>query len=208
MQLVDLSNNNAAEPDWHALAQHAGGVWLKVSEGATFTDQTFARRARAARAAGLRIGGYHFARPSRDSAQAQADHFVSVLGAIGRRDLRPVLDLEANDAGLLPSELVAWARGFVQAVRAQTGVGALVYGSSSFLAGLDAFRPIGYGLWLADYGPDDGREHAYSVPRPWKRIVAHQYTSKGAIGGVAGRVDLSSAARLRPLLAHPVAGLL
>ena len=211
VQLVDLSNNNQGPIDFKAM-RRAGvfGVLLKVTEGDSFVDQTYLDRARAARAAGLRVGGYHFARPKGDPI-TQATFFAHHLLKVGRRDLHPALDLETNDAHLHPAELYAWARGFEQHVHSLTGVRCLLYTYPGFLAEQDWPRPLGTGagLWIAAYGPNDGRDHGVNRGelKPWRRCVAHQYTSVGRIAGVSGNVDLSHARSRRAVLAHGLLGL-
>lgn len=210
LRLVDLSDNNPGPIDFGAM-KRAGtfGVWLKVTEGLGFVDQTFQDRARAARLVGLRVGGYHFARPTAGNAGQEAHYFVAHLGKVQRRDLRPVLDLETNDAKLSPAELHDWARLFLVTVKVLTKVRGLTYSGPAFIlaqAWAHDFG-VGAGLWLADYGPDDGTPHPPHVPHPWRKIVAHQYTSKGHVAGVEGNVDLSHGRSRRGVLAHPVRGL-
>jgi lysozyme len=209
--LVDLSNNNPSPIDFKAMRK-AGcyGVLLKVSEGTSFVDQTFRGRADAARMVGLRVGGYHFARPGGDPA-AQAAMFAHYLGKVQRRDLHPSLDLETNDAHLHPLDLWKWARRFEQVVHSLTGVRTLLYTYPAFLSEQHWSQPLGTGagLWIAAYGPNDGHDHG--VPpgsiAPWHRFAAHQFTSVGRIAGVAGHVDLSHASSRRQVLAHGWRGL-
>ena len=211
LRLVDLSNNNAAAVDFGALRKSGVfGVWHKVSEGTRFADPLWHTRAAAARSAGLRVGGYHFARPAKGTAAAEAEYFARLLGPIHRRDLRPFLDLEVNDSKLSPTELHTWARTFLEEFHTRTGVRALTYSSSGYILPQHWGETFGTGagLLLADYGPDDGADHGYRVPVPWRRIVAHQYTSRGKAAGVVGNVDRWHAKRRRPLLAHPIRGLL
>lgn len=201
LQLVDLSNNNP-EPDWAQLAAAGvAGCWLKVTEGLGFIDPTWLERRHAATVAGLRVGGYHFAHPDQPAAK-QAQLFAGELGTIGPHDLRPALDLEQT-GGVDDDLVVAWARAFNQRLVDLVHVGPLFYTFTAFAHQLAPSSPIGYGLWLADYGPDDGSEHPAAPPAPWKHLVAHQYTSKGQLAGITGDVDRTSAAELRPLLAHP-----
>jgi lysozyme len=206
--LVDLSNNNPDPIDWHRLRR--GGVLLKVSEGRTFVDPTWQTRSARARAAGLHVGGYHFARPSGDPLE-QAQQFAHHLGKVGRRDLHPALDLETNDGHLAPLELHAWARGFEQHVHSLTGVRCLLYTYPAFLAeqGWQHTLGSGAGLWLADYGPDDGTDHGVpaGATQPWPTYVAHQFTSRGHHEGVSGTIDLSHARSSRGILAHGLRGL-
>jgi lysozyme len=208
--LCDLSNNNPP-PIVFGQIRQAGvfGLWHKVTESLNFTDRDWQARSTAARAAGLRVGGYHFARPSQSVARAQAEYFVEHLGKVQRRDLRPVLDLE-DDGKLHGAELWTWAREFLAHVHARTGVRALTYSGPSFIARQKWPRTFGTGagLWLAEYGPNDGHDHGYTVPAPWTTANAHQYTSVGKLAGVAGHVDLSHATRRTKILAHPLRGLL
>lgn len=201
MLIVDLSSNQGSVDFARLKKAGVGGVWMKVTEGATWDDPDWVARAKAARKAGLRVGGYHFARPDRNGAVKEAHHFAAKLGKIGRRDLRPVLDYETH-----PADGV-WARNFASTFRRLTGTPVVFYSYPAFIGEMDCGKPVGDGLWLASYSRNDGVEHPYTVPSPWRRAVAHQFTSNGRVAGVPGRVDLSHAPRLRGVLAHPVIGL-
>lgn len=210
--LVDLSNNNADPISFPQLKRDGVfGVLLKVSEGSSFLDPTFTLRAARARAAGLHVGGYHFARTN-GPAVRQAQRFCRQLGEVGRRDLHPALDLETNDGRLAPDALLEWARTFGAEVHRLTGQRVLWYTYPGFLAEQRWQHPPGNGagLWIADYGPNDGTDHGVpaSATSPWRRYVAHQYTSVGSVAGVNGNVDLSHARSRRAMLAHGLRGLL
>jgi lysozyme len=199
--LVDLSNNNGTV-DFARLAKVPGivGVYLKATEGRTFTDWTFHERRLEAERHGLRVGAYHFARFG--LCRDEAEHFAHVAGACHRRDLRPALDAEVGSG----HGLAGWSREWVRRVWQLTGTLPIFY---SFPAWIEAARPdepIGAALWLAAWGRNDGTEHPYSVPRPWRHVAAHQFTSEGRVPGVTGFCDVSSVRSIRPLLAHPIAG--
>lgn len=207
--LLDLSNNNPS-PDFRAVKTGgAFGVLMKVSESTTFTDMTWPLRSRAARIAGLHVGGYHFARPHTGSAVSEARYFCNWLGPVLRRDLCPALDLETNDGGLTSRQLLEWVRDFQRTVREKTGVQCLLYSYSAFITEQHwtTTPGTGAGLWLANYGPNDGHDHGAQAPAPWKRLVAHQFTSVGTWPGVTGHVDLSHACTRRAVLAHGLRGL-
>lgn len=207
---VDVSNNQGIV-DWRSVARYGvEGAWVKATEGISYNDSLFTRNRAESQKHGIRFGAYHFARPDLhpDDPEAEAKHFCALVGKVGRRDLRPVLDFETHgayrtDAG---ERLTAWARRFNKVVWKKLGVLPLFYSYPAFIQGLEAHQPIGAGLWLASYGRDDGKQHPYSVPAPWKKAVAHQFTSRGRIPGVPGSCDLSSVFKLRPVLAHPVKG--
>lgn len=208
-QLLDLSSNNPL-PDWSKIK--ADGVWLKATEGLSYNDSVFRHNRLQAAKYGVRTGAYHFARPDLHpyDPEDEAKHFCAVVGSVGRRDLRPVLDLEVRAAfeHLTPAQLGGWAHRFSRTVKAVLGVGPLFYSYPAYIQEMRLQLPVGYGLWLAAYGPDDGSNHPVDAPAPWKKIAAHQYTSKGTALGISGRVDRTYARSLRPLLAHPLLGVL
>jgi lysozyme len=211
MELIDVSSVNGSV-DWKQV-RRAGivGVWLKATEGVTYVNPRFAIENGAAGRAGLRVGAYHFARPDNNSPISEAVHFCDVIGSLGRRDLKPVLDFETYaKLKLGPAEMAAWAHAFSQHVHAELGRAPIFYSYSNFIEYMQLTQTIGNGLWLADYGPNDGTRHKVTVPEPWKRYVAHQYTSRGTVRGVTGYVDRSYVPplRLQGVLAYPVRGLL
>lgn len=207
--ILDVSSFQGAI-NWHAVATMPGlaGVFVKASEGLTLNDPGFVQNRKGANAAGLRVGAYHFAHPELHPPDVEAKHFVSQVGKLAVRDLRPVLDLEVQKAidKLGKDEVVAWARAWNRVVKNKLGVWPLFYSYSAYIAELGATVPIGGGLWLANYAQNDGIEHPYAVPAPWHTAAAHQFTSKAHVPGITGGVDLSSARSLVPLLAHPFLG--
>lgn len=177
-------------------------AFVKATQGDHSSDPYLSRNRREAEALGIRVGCYAYVEPDKSTPQAQAAHLARMIGALGRRELRPVQDLETGN----PAATEAFARAFTREVVRLLGVTPLLYSYSAYLAAMKLTKPIGGGLWLASYGRDDGTDYGAAVPAPWRSWVAHQYTSKGHAPGIAGAVDLSHAPKLRPLLAHPVAG--
>lgn len=190
--------------NWPRVARDPiAAVIIKATEGADFVDPRFEENRKGAEAAGLRVGFYHFADPAGSSPQAQADHHAKVIGTYRRRELRSALDLETGNAATTET----FARAFNRRIMAHHLPIPLFYSYAAYIAEMRLRRTIGAGLWLASYGRDDGADHGAAVPKPWRKFVAHQFTSKGSAAGINGAVDVSHAARLVPLLAHPVAGL-
>lgn len=177
-------------------------VMVKATEGTSYVDPRLEENRRNADALGIRVGCYHFADPSGPTGIAQAHHFCSAVHTLGRRDLKPALDLETGNPGTT-EEL---ARSFNRTVAKMLGVLPLFYSNPSYIGSMHLRRTLGNGLWLASYGRNDADDHGASVPGPWKRWVAHQFTSVGHYAGVAGHVDVSHAPKLTPLLAHPILG--
>lgn len=203
MLLIDASSYQG-RPNWVSVAKaRYVGAWLKATEGANTNDPDFAANRVAARKAGLHVGAYHFAHPELHTPEQEAAHFARVVGKIRPGELRPVLDYEVPDK-LTPSQTDRWIRTFNQEVKKRTGVLPVFYSYPGLISSLGLKKPVGDGLWLASYGANDAREHAYVAPWPWKHVVAHQFTSVGSVPGIKGHVDITSAKSLTPLLAHPV----
>jgi GH25 family lysozyme M1 (1,4-beta-N-acetylmuramidase) len=182
--------------DWSLVA--ASGkrfAYMKASEGTTLVDQTYASNRAQAKAYGLIVGAYHFARPNRTpgDAVAEADYFLA-MSQVAAGDLLPVLDLEVN-GGLSPVELQEWVKGYLGRIYERTGARGVIYTSPSFwrnsMADTSWFAANGYRtLWVAHWtsGP------APSVPAwNWGGIgwTFWQYTSSGTVPGISGRVDLN-----------------
>lgn len=179
--VVDVSNNNGTVNFEQVKADGAVGVWLKVSEVSaahTFDDAYYKHNNQAARAAGLKVGGYFFGHPAADPVKS-ADHFLDLL-VLKPGDLLPVLDLEVTD-GKHPIQVAAWASAFHSRVRERIGEYAVSYAGSPFikangLAGLPCER------WIPSYG---AKPATYS----W---AAWQYTDGQArYGKVVDRLDAS-----------------
>jgi lysozyme len=167
--------------DWDRVAA-AGNVFtfIKVTEGVTLVDQSFAANWRGARAAGVLRGAYHFFHPT-DDAVAQADHFLAQLD--GQGDLPAALDVEvgAADPRLLDG-ILQW----LDRVSAQLGR-ALIYVSPAFWAPLRG-RGIEEraDLWLANWTNAADRQ-ALGPQVDWS---FWQYTATGTVPGINGHVDL------------------
>lgn len=110
-----------------AAAKRAGLKFLysKATEGTSYVDPSYATRRAAARKAGIPFGGYHFARPTKTNAVAEAKHFLAIVKP-AEGDLIPALDLEV-DGGLAPDLLKNWAKIFSNTVERTIGVKPIIY---------------------------------------------------------------------------------
>lgn len=183
--MIDISNNNP-EPINFARVYRSGQrrIYMKVTEGLSFVDETFVNRRQRARQNKLKVGGYHFAHTTNDP-KREAEFFAEHLGhVISGRDLRPCLDIETGNP------TAEWAIEFLATAQKIMRVKPIIYSYGSFLEGM-RFRKPPAQLWLASYGRDDGKEHPFTIPKPWYRIAAHQFASKATVAGVPGDVDIS-----------------
>jgi GH25 family lysozyme M1 (1,4-beta-N-acetylmuramidase) len=189
--------------DWAKVA--ASGkrfAFMKASEDDDFVDDRYQTNRAQAKAKGLFVGAYHFARPELPptdlagdptiDAIAEADHFIDTATPQSG-ELIPVLDLEQT-GGLDVTNLRLWVRAFLERVHERTGVRAAIYVSPSFWSskmGNDpTFAADGYQtLWIAHWTTAAGPTLPASN---WGGLgwTFWQYTSSGTVPGISGRVDL------------------
>ena len=204
---IDVSAWNG-QIDWDRVA--AGGVkyaWTKITEGRTHTNKPYKYNIDGCHQNGIVVGGYHFGRPdtgieqgAKADAVAEAQHFLSKLCPLLQAgDLAPVLDVEA---GMKTDDQhnVDWCLEWLEYMESEIGVKPLVYtggwavalylkrSSKSSLEDLAK-----YPLWWARYktpetgvavDPDSG-----SKMLPWNEWSVWQWTGKGKIDGIKGKVD-------------------
>jgi len=168
-------------------------VYIRATYGSTGVDGKVAANVRGAFNRGCLVGLYHF--QEENDPAAEVAHFLRDAKAVlpdGRAyQLRPALDCESSSFSHPTGHGITAA---VEELHRRLDYYPVVYGNPSDLGSL-SLPPLlaACPLWLADYGVNDGREHAVSrVPGPWKTWDAHQYTSQGHSPGIAGNVDLSS----------------
>ncbi|MDU5945774.1 MAG: glycoside hydrolase family 25 protein, partial [Paenibacillus macerans] len=149
-QGIDVSHHNGTV-DWAKVAADGiSFVFLKASEGKTFVDSTFKNHAKAARAAGLLVGAYHFVNAtSTGAAELEARHFANTIQGV-TLDLPPVMDYENNPGGLGRSQINDVAETFLFELERLTGKRPIVYTGNSFASN---FSPLlgAYPLWIARY---------------------------------------------------------
>jgi lysozyme len=187
---IDVSHHNG-RPDWGVVA---GNNYLfaiaKATEGVTVNDARFAGNWQGIKDAGLVRGAYHFARPSNNTAEDEADHFLAQLDAAGGLDTGDLvaLDMEDEDATW---DLHDWSLTWLQRVERQVGFKPLFYSYSDYirtrgLRGADDLAT--YPLWWAAYPRPFGS--VPNAPTNWNSIVIHQYNTTGTVPGIQGHVDL------------------
>jgi GH25 family lysozyme M1 (1,4-beta-N-acetylmuramidase) len=203
---VDISHHQSGRMNLKA-ARAAGLRWMyvKATEGTSFKDRTHRRRVREARAAGLPVGAYHFARPEGRDAVAEARFFLANID-LRAGDMVPMLDLE-DTGDLTRHQLTTWTGDWVRTVTRELRRRGLD-GKPVIYTPFNLEKGFGCLLWVARYS-DDFRPPA--IPTPWRRAAIWQH-SNGKFGPVKnvpgiGRVDVNalhpdlplSALRLRPV---------
>jgi hypothetical protein len=154
-------------------------VFVKATEGHSYTNPRHTAQVATARAAGLLVGHYHFARAG--SMSAQADYFLAHAGA------KPgdVLAFDWEDTAVSGAEKDAWLR-YVQS-RAP-GHRTILYANRDFWLHRDRTSFAGSGLWIADPSAPKGHPR---IQHPW---LFHQYSEAGGldhnVGNFADRTAL------------------
>ncbi|KGR77091.1 GH25 family lysozyme [Ureibacillus sinduriensis] len=182
---IDVSRYQE-EIDFDAVA-NAGmeAVIIKSSEGVDYTDPNFEVNYEGAKAAGLKVGFYHFLTATTvEQAREEANFFASIIN--GKEiDIKPVMDFEDLE-GLSVEEINAIALAFADELESLTGLPVMVYSNANNATNVFSESLTTYSLWLAQY---DGSEPSDEVI--WDTWAGWQYTDTGTVEGIEGDVDLN-----------------
>lgn len=158
-------------------------VYIRVGAG-EYTDEYFAENYERAKAAGLKIGFYHYVTArSAEEGRRQARFFASL--AAGREpDMRLAMDFEYFGS-LSVSQINAISEAYLDELTALTRREAVIYSDLSNARNIFS-RALAekYPLWAAQYGADEP-----SANGKWREWVGFQYTDEGRVGGIYGNVD-------------------
>jgi len=179
--VLDLSHHNGSVDFTEVKESGVIGIIHKVTEGTSFVDNCYDKNKKAAKAAGLLWGAYHFLRPG--NMQTQAEFFVASVGEY--------IDLycaDHEDDGVSVDDL----KDFCNAVRDLVGLKPQVIIYSGHLlkeqVGDDEDAELAdYPLWLAQYTSGTPSWPTQIWPQWW----LWQYTEDGSCDGVNGDVDVN-----------------
>ena len=180
---LDVSNHNGDIDFDLVAADNYQFVMIKASEGKTHKDEAFDRNYHKARAAGLKVGAYHFFRKNRTGLE-QADNLLSVISG-KTLDLPVVIDLEddwGNGAAVDRNTTVQRVMEMVKCLK-DKGYKVMIYTN---LNGYNKYYKDILGdcdLWLCSFNSPDQMQHT------GHRI--QQYSHEGSVAGVDGDVDLN-----------------
>jgi phage minor structural protein len=183
---IDISTAGTQYPVNFVTAYNHGVrfIYMKCSQATTIDDAGFtAANVAAARAAGIKVGAYHFCQPSVSgvttaAAVLEANHFMTQLqvgfGSMKFGDLFPVIDFEdisATFASPINDNAYNWIAAFANRMKTATGRNCMLY-SAAYVAETYAAKPNGLvhstlgpisnvvPLWLAAKAPD----YVYNQP--------------------------------------------
>jgi lysozyme len=183
VQGIDVSHAQQTV-DWNAVRQ-AGKVFvfIKATDGITYTDPLFAANWSGAKAAGLLRGAYHFYETN-DDPTAQAENFLNVV-KLEPGDLPPVVDIERTKGGESAGQIVKDLQTWLGVVEQATGRVPVIYTGPGYWDSLGTSAFGRYPLWVAEYGVQSPK-----LPAGWARWTFWQSSESGTAAGVAGPVDL------------------
>lgn len=157
-------------------------VFVKATEGRTYTNPKLAAQTKRARDAGLVVGFYHFLWPG--NLTAQAEYFVSK--APERAGDILAVDWETTSDGTHASN--AEKDSFIRKVKAlRPNCKVVLYCNRDYWLNIDTTSYAGDGLWIADYV-------TAGKPRIKAKWRFHQYTDDPLDKNVA---DFDTLADLR-----------
>lgn len=159
----------------HKLSKRADGLYI---------DPTFEDNYKNAKAAGLDVGVYYY---TYATSEAMADaELALVRQAVHGKELTLPVAVDVEDNKLKPmstidlTNLTAYALEQVE----KMGFYAQLYTYTGYKYELDMARLSSrWDVWLADY--------TGKTPKVDFKYNAHQHTSKGAVPGISGNVDLN-----------------
>jgi len=181
MKGIDISNHNGAI-DFNAVkGEGVELVYIKATEGTTYTDINLSDNYNGVINAKLKTGFYHFL-VGTSVPETQAENFYNNIKD-KQNDLKPCLDVEKNNFDVMDYTLR-----FINKFEALSDLPLCIYTGGYFANDNLDSRLAKYSLWIAHYGVE--------IPMKtniWgESYVGHQYTDKGSIKGISGNVDLNN----------------
>jgi lysozyme len=194
---IDVSAYQGAI-NWQKVVEEAEitFAYIKATEGQHYVDQKFLLNWENAKAAGLKVGGYHFFHPASDPV-VQARHFAEVLKTAGfqKGNLLPMVDLEETSTNpdkdewphVHSSQRLLLVETFLKECRL-LGLRPIVYTRTNWIdVMLPSVAQPSQFYWLAKYSTTPP-----VLPAGWVQsgLKLWQYSASGSVPGIQGSVDL------------------
>ena len=174
---IDISHHQGS-PDFKRI--RAAGIQfviLKATEGVNYTDPCFHTNIKAALAAGLHIGAYHFLRLG--DAKQQAREFINAIKSY-KWDYPVAVDVEHNELLKMGrARLTDFVIEFLDILKS-AGYYPMIYTGYNWCINHLYMSKIKYNLWFARYNDHKG----------YGNVSIWQYSSTGRVQGINGNVDL------------------
>lgn len=192
---IDVSSWNKIY-DYDKVAQSIDFAYIKATEGKTNASKTYEEKRDELTKRGVKVGAYHYGWLKKwgiKEPEKQARFFARTVGPLDADSLIPVLDMESGWYKKI-ADIHNWINRFLEVAEDELGCMIGIYTFRSFhkYKLKDTWdRP----LWLASTGKLDKDQHPRrsnpkrSIP-DWDTLL-WQYSHRGRITGIKGRVDLN-----------------
>ena len=186
---------------------HANGAqfaFAKATEGNYYQDAYFNGNMNNGKAAGMKMGAYHFARPDLNCVSTEANYFWNFAGGkilADGKTIFPVIDFEVFGGHACQNSYTDWMNTWSSDVQAKTShfMHPILYGSAG--TGMcDVSSACTLEAWVANYNG----QNLYTGG-PWSCCtgcnfkqpggtywVWWQVSSSGSIGGISGNCDFDA----------------
>lgn len=156
-------------------------VYIKATEGSTYTSPHFEFNIENARKHGLKVGSYHFLRTT-SSLKSQFENFIKSARR-DEQDLRPLIDFE-NKGSWNRKQIVDSLEAFAQMVREYYHCEPMIYTMTSFYNSYLTPFFAKYPLFIARY--------SQSEPQlvDGAKYLLWQFTDQGTVEGIDHHVDM------------------
>jgi|GEM_PF-1079057 GH25 family lysozyme M1 (1,4-beta-N-acetylmuramidase) len=192
---IDISSYQGS-PNWTSVKADPKGyvfAYAKSSESISIADGSFVYNMTNGKAAGMKMGAYHFCNPVQNSAHSEVLYFLSIARKyISSCYMPPMLDVEDTPGESALSTmggaaLTAWVADWCQEVEDSTGIAPIIYTDGSYAALMQS-AATKFKLWIAT---DSGNPAtAPSTTGSWPTWIFNQYSWTGTVSGISGSVDL------------------
>ncbi len=174
---IDVSNHQG-NINWKDVDQNlVNFVFIKATEGTTFTDKSFSKNWEDSKKAGFLRGAYHYFTITSDGKQ-QAEHFINTVPK-EKNTLPPVIDIE--EVGEDQAKLIVELREYAEIIENHYGVKPIFYVNKKT-----------YELYIRDYFKEHIIWYAvYGSEPPVDTWTIWQYTDSGKVNGIEGPVDFN-----------------
>ncbi|MCR4854320.1 MAG: glycosyl hydrolase family 25 [Prevotella sp.] len=181
---IDISKHQG-RINWKTVAQNRNiqFVYIKATEGASVVDKHYKKNLAEARAAGLRVGSYHFFRAYK-SPEEQFRLFTKHVKK-SQQDLIPMVDVEqTGNRQVSRQQLQKNLKRFMELMKKHYGKYPLLYSQYRFYNEKLAPEFNRYFIFIARYGKKEPVLKGRGKYNIW------QYSERGRIKGIQGYVDL------------------
>lgn len=176
MKGIDVSHHQGSIDFAKVKAAGIEVVIIKATEGKTYQDPLFKEHYERAKAAGLKIGFYHFLRAN--ASEDEANNFLNTIKGLDY-DCKLVIDAEVDLGGVEATSKKI--RAFADMLTSK-GMEAILYTGEYFYNNKINSSVKDIPLWVAKYSSNKPKVPCY---------IGWQYTSSGLVSGIRGRVDMN-----------------